>query len=248
VVKATEVHGGAPDWRGICAICLDVIPFGEGAQKFYECCCKSICTVCSEKCRQHDARCPLCRTPPHTSDAMWVRRIQKHVDKGNAEAQMVLGQTFKYGDMGLKQSFKRAFQLFEHAAAQGHAVAQYNLGINYDFGKGVKIDYKTAAHWYRRAAEQGIPQAQYNLGLLFYNGTGVAQSYDEAVKWYRLAAAQGEPSALFNLGACYSNGHGVPEDDHEALRLFKRAVAQGHADAAAQVEQLEVYIAEMRSC
>jgi TPR repeat protein len=39
----------------------------------------------------------------------------------------------------------------------------------------------------------------------------------------------------------------VPEDDHEALRFFKRAAAQGHADAAAQVELLEVYIAEMRS-
>jgi hypothetical protein len=26
VVKATAVNDGAPDWRGICAICLDVLP------------------------------------------------------------------------------------------------------------------------------------------------------------------------------------------------------------------------------
>jgi TPR repeat protein len=248
LVKFNSKNGDAPDWRGTCAVCLDLLPLpGAGTQSFYECCCKRICTECSDKCRQHDKRCPLCRAPPIKTHAEWLRRLQKHVDKGNADAQFQLAGKYYLGDKGIKQSFKRAFHLYELAAAQGHALAQYNLGTDFNNGYGVKIDHKAAARWYRRAAEQGYPLAQLCLGKKFYKGQGVAQSFEEAARWLRLAAAQDEPSALFNLGVCYENGHGVPEDDHEALRFYKRAAAQGHAEAAAQVELLEVYIAEMRS-
>ncbi len=146
-------------------------------------------------------------------------RLQKHVDKGNANAQIMLGTQYRDGGMGLQQNFKRAARLYERAAAQGHADAQMRLGHCYEFGNGVKIDCKTAAQWYRRAADQGYPDAQYNLGLLFRHGEGVAQSHDEAVRWFRLAAAQGHPSALFNLGVCYANGQGVTQDLGQPLKL-----------------------------
>jgi TPR repeat protein len=117
LVKATAVHGDAPDWRGTCAICCDLLPVDHGQQTLYSCCCKRLCTACSDKCQQYDERCPLCRTPV-PSEAEWLRRMQKHVDEGNAEAQLALGATFELGDMGLKQSHKRAFQLYQLAAAQ----------------------------------------------------------------------------------------------------------------------------------
>jgi hypothetical protein len=231
----------APSWRGTCAICLDALPV-EG-QTFYACCCKSICTVCHGKCRQHDERCPLCRTPAPTSAAEVLRQLQKHMDMGNAEAQTMLGDYYNDGDMGLKKDLKRAVQLYEFAAAQGHAEAQSKLGSCYARGQGVEIDLEAAVQWYRRAATQGYPVAQCNLGKMFYNGDGVTQSYDEAVRWFRLAAAQGWADALFNLGVCYANGNGAPQDECEALRLYKRAAALGHADAAARVERLAARLA-----
>jgi hypothetical protein len=243
VFKATAVHSATPDWRGTCAICLDLLPIGDGTQKFYECCCEKTCVDCSGKCQKYDMRCPLCRTPPIKSHAEWLGRMQKHVDKGNAEAQYVLGYMFENGGMGLKQSPKRAFQFYQLAAAQGSALAQTASGICYEEGQGVKIDFTAAELWYRHAAEQGYPEAQANLGAMFYHGKGVAQSHEEAVQWYRLAAAQGLPDALFNLGACYQNGEGVPQDDHEALRLFKRAAAKGHAHAAAGIDDVQARLA-----
>jgi hypothetical protein len=246
LVKASAPNDGAPAWRGTCAICLDVLPINSGKQTFYDCCCKTICKDCHVKCRQHDERCPLCRAPPSKSGAEWVSRVQKHADKGNAEARLVLGDAYFSTGMGIKQSLKRALPFYELAAAQGDARAQSKLGHCYEIGKGVKINYKTAAQWYRRAAEQGFPGGQSNLGVLFYEGKGVAQSYDEAVRWYRLAAAQGHSGALFNLGACYKDGDALARDNHEALRCFKRAAAEGHLEAAAQVEVLKFRLAAAR--
>jgi len=216
------------------------MPNEDGAQMFHSCCCKKICTGCSNKC-EYDDRCPLCRAPISKSDAERLRRLQKHVDKGNAGAQLLLGLAYNAGGNGLKQSFERAVQLYELAAAQGHAMAQsrYNLGVTCFFGQGVKIDYKAAAQWFQRAAEQGHAEARFNLGVSFESGHGVAQSFEEAAKWYRLAAGQGDARALFNLGVC--------QDFYEALSLFQRAVAKGHASAAAEIERLRVYIAATRS-
>jgi TPR repeat protein len=232
-----------PDWRGICAICLDLLPVEGDRHIFYACCCKRICTECSAKCLQYDVRCPLCRATCIKSHAEWLLRVQKHVAKGNAEAQSQLGDAYHHGHMGLKRSFKRASKLFELAASQGHAKAQAALAKSYEHGHGVKMDAKAAVRWNRRAADQGFPPAQNNLGVMFYDGLGVAQSFDEAVKWYRLAAQQGQPDALYNLGACHANGQGVPEDDREALRFYKRAVAQGNVGAAAAVEEVQARLA-----
>jgi len=232
------------DWRGTCAICLDVLPLGTRTQRFYECCCKRVCAACSLKCLQHDTRCPLCRAPAHESDAEWLRRVQKHVDRGDADAQIVLGQAYHNGFSGLKKSSKRAAQLYALGAAQGNMIAQENLALCYEGGIGVTLNLKTAALWHRRAAEQGYHYAQYSLGAMFYNGKGVAKSYDEAVRWWRLAAAQGLAPALFYLGKCYANGDGVPQDDHEALRLVKRAAAQEFPEAAREVEAFAARLAE----
>eukprot|EP00628_Pelagophyceae_sp_CCMP2097_P027543 CAMPEP_0184191044 /NCGR_PEP_ID=MMETSP0976-20121227/2780_1 /TAXON_ID=483370 /ORGANISM="non described non described, Strain CCMP2097" /LENGTH=326 /DNA_ID=CAMNT_0026495443 /DNA_START=83 /DNA_END=1059 /DNA_ORIENTATION=+ len=221
--KATALNGDRPSWRGTCAICLDLLPVEADKVIFYPCCCKEICAGCSSKCEEYDTRCPFCRAPHHKSDAEWLRRLQKHVDEGNADAQAQLGDRYRDGLDGLKQSPKRAIQLYALAVAQGHAGAQGALAYCYYVGFGVTINYKTATMWFRCAADQGDAYAQFFLGKMFLKGEGVAQSSAEAVRWYRLAAAQGDADAIYMLGAFYANGVAVPQDLDEALRLYKRA-------------------------
>ena len=72
---------------------------------------------------------------------------------------------------GVPQDYKEAVKWYRLAAEQGHAKAQYNLGLMYDNGEGVPQDYKEAVKWYRLAAEQGVASAQTNLGFMYYNGT-----------------------------------------------------------------------------
>jgi TPR repeat protein len=49
---------------------------------------------------------------------------------------------------------------FRKAAEQGHASAQYNLGMMYLKGQGVTHNYQEAAKWFQKAAEQGHAKAQ----------------------------------------------------------------------------------------
>jgi TPR repeat protein len=80
-------------------------------------------------------------------------------------------------------------------AQQGHAFAQYNLGLRYAYGLGVPEDDAEAVRWYRLAADQGDAFAQSNLGLMYDTGDGVPEDSVLAYMWYNLSAAQGHETA-----------------------------------------------------
>ena len=74
------------------------------------------------------------------------------------------------------------------AAEQGHANAQYNLGVMYEDGEGA--DDKEAVKWYRKAADQGHAFAQFNLGVMYHNGQGVPEDYVTAYAWINIAVVK----------------------------------------------------------
>ena len=88
---------------------------------------------------------------------------------------------------------------FRKAADQGDAVAEFLLGNQYAFGKGVPRDYSEAMIWFRRAAEQGHGKAKLFLGIMYAEGRGVPQDYVRAHMWFGLSAAQGEQRAVTGL-------------------------------------------------
>lgn len=95
--------------------------------------------------------------------------------------------------------YATAFRLMKPLAEQGDAKSQHNLGVMYDYGRGVPQDNTKAVKWYRRAAGQGIPEAQVNLGIMYYKGRGVPQDYVLAHMWLNLAAARYPASAKKTL-------------------------------------------------
>ena len=117
------------------------------------------------------------------------------------------------------------------AVEQGHAEAQYRLGLMYSFGQGAPQDSREAAKLIRKAAEQGHAKAQFILGFMYSTGEGVPQDYEEAVKWIRKVAEQGYALAQFSLGLKYDKGDGVPEDDREAVKWYQLAAEQGYVCA-----------------
>ena len=104
-----------------------------------------------------------------------------------------VSQDFQKGvDAVERRDYATALREFTPLAEQGHAVAQYNLGLMYRFGQGVPQDDKTAVKWYTLAAEQGHAFAQYNLGNMYATGRGVLQDYVYAHMWGNIAASNGD--------------------------------------------------------
>ena len=127
--------------------------------------------------------------------------------------------------------FDTALEELRPLGEQGHAGAQFNLGLMYSYGVGVPQDYAEAVTWYRLAAEQGDAGAQHALGSMYANGDGVIQDDAEAVNWSRLAADQGHAGAQYALGYNYAIGRGVIQDYAEAVTWYRLAAEQGHAGA-----------------
>ncbi len=151
----------------------------------------------------------------------------KAADKGNAEAQLELGERYYK-----VRKYSTAAEWYRKAAEQGIARAQYQLGLMYSQGQGVELNYAEAAEWYWKAADQGDAKSQRMLAGLFEVGNGVGQSYAEAEKWYRKAAEQGLKEAQYSLGSMYELGRkGVVQSNSEAVRWYRKAADQGYAPA-----------------
>ena len=90
---------------------------------------------------------------------------------------------------GVPENNAEAARWYRLAAAQGNALAQYNLGDKYKNGAGVPKDNAEAVRWYRLAAAQGNAGAQGSLGFMYATGAGVPQNTERAYVWFSLEVA-----------------------------------------------------------
>ncbi len=149
---------------------------------------------------------------------------------GSCFGQIEVGWCYKEGCGGVAKDYAEAARLYRLAADQGHAVAQYNLGLMFHEGRGVAQDYAEAMRLQRLAADQGDVDAQLYMGNMLRQHPGVV-NYAEATRFYRLAADQGNAIAQNNLGCMFRDGRGVARDYAEANRLYRLAADQGESSA-----------------
>jgi hypothetical protein len=120
----------------------------------------------------------------------------------------------------------------------GNEIAQFDVGVMYEHGKGVDQSYADAENWFRKAANEGYPNAQVGLGFMYEHGNGVQQNYAEAVTWYLMAAEQGNAVAQFDVGVMYEHGTGVDQSYADAENWFRKAADQGYAKAQTALDHL----------
>jgi len=124
-----------------------------------------------------------------------------------------------------------AVALWLPLATDGHARAQFALGLACERGQGMAQSAVSAARWYRRAAALGLADAQYNLALLYLDGRGVGEDPVETVRLFRAAAEQGHVPAQVNLAYSYEQGSGVEQDRAVAAAWYARAAMAGNREA-----------------
>ena len=97
-----------------------------------------------------------------------------------------------YSGAVVERDFSEGIKWYRKAAEQGHAQAQYNLGVLCERGEGVEKNLSEAFKCYLKAAKQGYAPSQFSLGLSYFDAKGVSQDRAEAVKWWISSV----PSAL----------------------------------------------------
>ena len=106
----------------------------------------------------------LCRqgetTPsPETEVRRWFRDAANRESDVRVEIGSVEGEDFLIGG-GIPRDVAKAADWFRDAAEQGHARAQYNLGLAYGNGEGVPQNWWKASFWLFIAAENGQKEAE----------------------------------------------------------------------------------------
>lgn len=128
-----------------------------------------------------------------TAEAMDL--LTKAAYGGIREAQTYVGEHYLE-----KFQYEKAVPLFQQAAKQNDAQAEYYLGMCYENGWGVERDLSTALSHYSEASSEGHVIATHCLGMFYERGLGgmpVNKSF--AQELYQIAADAGDVTAKFDL-------------------------------------------------
>ena len=159
-----------------------------------------------------------------------VKNINEKED--DAEYQNEMGYCYITGSYVEKDSSK-AKAWFDKSAAQGLALAQFNLGLLYLNGEDDQKDISMAMEWFGKAAEQGDARAQLFLGVCLEEKHA---SDEEIIAAYKKAADMGSDEAQCELGFWYCNGErGLEKNVAESNRWFLMAANNGHDEAQFQM-------------
>ena len=160
-------------------------------------------------------------------------------DRNNPEIQFSTAERHYYGRDGTIVDRARAFKWYSRAAEQGHAEAQFVLGLMYEHGRGVDQSLLKAAGWYKRASQAGHAGAMNNLGCMYYEGSGLHRDAEKAAELFLKAAGHGHASAQFNLSIMYLFGKGgIKRDPAKAFKWCLSAAEQGDVSACYRLSWL----------
>ena len=166
-------------------------------------------------------------------------------EQGELEALFSMGEMCGAGTQDAGKAL--ALGWYRKAAEQGHAGAQYALGLAYDRGNlGLTADEGIAVEWYQKAAEQGLAISEIRLGEKLVEGREVPQDHQQAFRLFCKAAEAGEKSEI-TLSRSAMNGpydglrHLAGQGFAAAVEKIHAAAEQGDAEAQRNLGQMYAY-------
>ena len=138
-----------------------------------------------------------------------------------------LGELYEIASDESSEYLDMAVNLYHQAAELGDLVAEYNLGVFYEYGTGVDIDLQTSAMYLERAATKDHPSANLNLGLLYQRGFNGEPDYIKAMHYFVRAMELGNAKAEGCIGFLYQHGLGVEQNTLKAIEFFEICAKRG---------------------
>lgn len=143
-----------------------------------------------------------------------------------------LGSVF-YNEL---HDYNQAAEWFKKASEKGCTRSLNNLGICYEFGRGVAKDRDQAFLLYKEAAEKGYLEGMLNLALMYFHNAKETKNQDkfkEASKWFRTLILE-EPKMAephFYLGQLHESGNGVTRDLKSAFHYYRKGAKLDHVES-----------------
>lgn len=148
-------------------------------------------------------------------------------------------QTREWGEGFMGEEYKlngyTESEIIERAN-KGKTMSQNNLGLCFNYGRGVEQDHSKALEWYKKSAEKGFRAAIFNVGISYFYGKGVDKNLNEALKWFQKASEKGHVVSQFYIAKCYEQ---LFYPEYEIFSAYKKAAEMG--DTNAQIEMGEMY-------
>ncbi len=141
---------------------------------------------------------------------------------GDPDAEYNMGQAYKLG-RGVPADLTQAESWYEKAAAQGHTMAQDNLGLAL-FQDGHAAD---ALPWLEKSVARDERRAELVLGDMLFNGDAVPKDWVRAYGLVNRSSQQGLPQASQTLAQM--DGYLSPEQRQQGIALATRIADQGRS-------------------
>jgi TPR repeat protein len=174
-----------------------------------------------------------------------VARLKKRAMKGDAEAQEMLAEAYKKGEIVATDN-EEATKWAQKAAESGRPSGQVLYGdllVERSRGNQNTVESGNLNHearsWYERAAEQKYREAYSRLGHLYESS--FYEDDSSAVDSYRRGADLGDAESYAQLGIRYYSGKGVPEDERLALKYLE-SVPEASREFAAWTTLARIYL------
>lgn len=136
-----------------------------------------------------------------------------------------------------ERKYKEGYEKLLREAKCGNALAIYEIGSMYQYGRGVEIDITLANEYYKSAYDLFLDlfkrecasdfeknYAAFRLGKMNHYGLGVEKDTAKAAEYYR--KIPDNVYAAYALGNLYFSGDGVEKNIEKAIELYQNA-AQG---------------------
>lgn len=177
-----------------------------------------------------------------------LQNIVRNAEAGDPAAQNTIGMWYYKGEH-FEQDYKKAYSWWTNAAAQLNIQAIGNIGLLYQYGRGVEADSVKALRQYtssiRRGnkellkereatAEEGNCFDGVLCGVCYAEGYGTKRNAEKAIHYFEIAAKQNSPIALRELGYLYQRS----ADNSKAVESFKKAADAGDTFSAYQYAKI----------
>ncbi|KAG5439573.1 hypothetical protein PCANB_002149 [Pneumocystis canis] len=165
-------------------------------------------------------------------------------EKGDVDAQLLLGKLFYLGTSSIERNFKKSFSYFKRIArlywkkngdpydekyGPGAAETARYLGLMYFRGEGVAQNFRIAKIWFQRGINIGDAVCQNNMGMIYLKGYGDTNvDTKKATEFFKAASDQGLSAAKVNLAKIYL----AQKDYTKAYLLFELAWDKNPVEAA----------------